>query len=124
MLKKLFISILSVLILHLFLSQSFAFLIASLNHSSDTELSISSSGTSEDLIYEFNISTHANLWSVNKDESNKEESNLEFLSAFAYCFLCGLCYSENEINTINFSGSAKFKTSSLPVYILNRVFRL
>lgn len=66
MLKKQFIYLLSLLTLQLFLSQSFAFLIASINHSSDTELSISSYDTNIDLIYEFNISTHANLWSVNK----------------------------------------------------------
>lgn len=124
MLKKQFLYLLALLTLQLFLSQSFAFLIASINHSSDTELSISSSGTIVDLIYEFNISTHANLWSVNKDESNKEESNLELISSIAYFEMYGLCYKENEIKNSIFLINNTLKSHHLPFYILNRVFRL
>jgi hypothetical protein len=124
MFKKQFIFILSLLILHLFLSQSFAFLISNLNHSSETGLSINSIYTNEDVIQEFNISTHANLWSVNKDESSKEENNLEKISTLAYLFFCGLIYSTTPPFFLNTIFLAEPTISFTPLFLLNNIFRL
>jgi hypothetical protein len=124
MLKKQFILLLSVIILHLFLSQSFAFIVYSYNHDNQTELSGKLSSTNKDSIQEFNISTHACLWSINKDESDKEESNLEIMSAIAYLLFSGFTYSKAKLLSIfgHVQNHATFK--NLPVFILIQVFRI
>lgn len=124
MLKKNIIYLLSFLILQLFLSQTIAVLIFNINHSKEAITSYHFADSGKSNLEEFNISTHANLLSVNKDENNKEESNLDILSTFVYNLLCGLCYSEYPQN-ISFSiPHFKFNTLLQPVYIKNKVFRL
>ncbi len=124
MLKRQLIYLLSFLILQLFLSQTIALLTFNVNHSKEALTSYHFADSGKNNIQEFNISTLANLLSVNKDENNKEESNLDILGTFAYNLLCGLCYSEYEKNSFFCIPHFKFNTLLLPVYIINKVFRL
>lgn len=124
MLKKQFILLLSVFILQLFLAQTIAFLISSLNHSDSIELTNNNERASEFSIIEFNISTHANIWSINKDENGKEESNLEIIAKFIHILNHDILNSHLlEISSYLYKNCFS-NIFSLPVYILIRIFRL
>lgn len=122
MFKKIFLYIITLVTLQLFLSQSIATVVFKFNHSHESSLNSQLSNSYS--IEEFNITTHTNLLSINKDENNKEESNLDILGAIAYSLLCGVCYSEYEKISVSCIPHFKFNTLLLPVYIVNKVFRL
>lgn len=124
MFKTKLIYLLSLLTLQLFLSQTIAILTFNIKHSKQALTSYPFADNGTNNISEFNLSTHTFLLSINKDENNKEESNLDILSIFAYNFICGICYSELEKNSTFCIPHFKFNTLLLPVYIINKVFRL
>ncbi|MFN4233896.1 MAG: hypothetical protein ACK4IK_03720 [Bacteroidia bacterium] len=124
MLKKQFILLLSLFTLHLFLSQTLAFVISGIFKSNSIELSNKRNGSTDFSFEEFNISTHANIWSLSKDENNKEETNLEIFSAF-----CNELYHQilSYFSIKNCNISLTFHAHSLiqiPVYLFIGVFRL
>lgn len=124
MLKKQFILVLSVFILHLFLSQTFAFLISTINQTYSIELRNNSESASELSIVEFNISTHANILSINKDENGKEESNLEIIAKFIQIINQDILKNNSLEISSNLYKNYFSYTLLLPVYILIQIFRL
>lgn len=124
MLKKQFILVLSVFILHLFLSQTLAFLISTINQTDSIELRNNSESASEFSIVEFNISTHANILSINKDENGKEESNLEIIAKFIQIINQDILKSNSLEISSNLYKNCFSYTLLLPVYILIQIFRL
>lgn len=124
MLKKQFILLISVFILHLFLSQTFAFLISTINHSDAIELTSNNDSSNEFAIIEFNISTHTKILSINKDENNNEESSLEIIAKYIYIINQAILNSFSFEISSNFYKNIYSFISSQPVYILIQIFRI
>lgn len=124
MLKKQISYILCLIVLHLFLSQTFAFIISKINNDSFNELSYLNYSSFEHSFIEFNISTHANIWSLSKDENNKDETNLEIYSAlYNELYHQIINYFSLQICNFLFSLQTLFFVQ-FPVYLFIQVFRL